>query len=77
GRLNLSASATMPITLSEDVAGSPFGFKLGSVTSSLTNATVTGPSGSPAGISVDLTAGNPNAGDQISFTFKLPDGTSE
>ncbi|CAL78759.1 Conserved hypothetical protein; putative Flagellin and related hook-associated protein [Bradyrhizobium sp. ORS 278] len=77
GRLNLSASATVPITLSEDVAGSPFGFKLSSVTSSLTNATVTGPSGSPAGISVDLTAGNPNAGDQISFTFKLPDGTSE
>ncbi|MGJ4926277.1 flagellar protein [Bradyrhizobium sp. HKCCYLS2038] len=77
GRLNLSASATMPITLSEDVAGSPFGFKLSSVTSSLTNATVTGPTGSPAGISVDLTAGNPNAGDQIGFTFKLPDGTSE
>jgi hypothetical protein len=77
GRLNLSASATVPITLAEDVAGSPFGFKLSSVTSSLTNATVTGPSGSPAGISVDLTAGNPNAGDQISFVFKLPDGTSE
>ncbi|CCD91816.1 conserved hypothetical protein [Bradyrhizobium sp. ORS 375] len=77
GRLNLSASATVPITLSEDVAGSPFGFKLSSVTSSLTNATVSGPSGSPAGISVDLTAGNPNAGDQISFIFKLPDGTSE
>ncbi|BAM88628.1 conserved hypothetical protein [Bradyrhizobium oligotrophicum S58] len=77
GRLNLSASATVPITLAEDVAGSPFGFKLSGVTSSLTNATVTGPSGSPAGISVDLTAGNPNAGDQISFTFKLPDGTSE
>jgi len=77
GRLNLSASATMPITLAEDVAGSPFGFKLSAVTSSLTNATVTGPSGSPAGISVDLTAGNPNAGDQISFVFKLPDGTSE
>ena len=77
GRLNLSASAAMPITLAEDVAGSPFGFKLGAVTSSLTNATVIGPSGSPAGVSVDLTAGNPNAGDQISFTFKLPDGTSE
>ncbi|MGC2775714.1 MAG: flagellar protein [Bradyrhizobium sp.] len=77
GRLNLSASATMPITLAEDVAGSPFGFKLSGVTSSLTNATVTGPQGSPAGISVDLTAGNPNAGDQISLTFKLPDGTSE
>ncbi len=77
GRLVLSAPATMPITLSEDVAGSPFGLKLNSVTSSLTNATVTGPSGSPPSVSVDLTAGNPNPGDQISFVFNLPDGTTE
>lgn len=77
GRLVLSAPATMPITLSEDVAGSPFGLKLNSVTSSLTNATVTGPSGSPPSVSVDLTAGNPNPGDQISLLFNLPDGTTE
>ncbi|WP_316168165.1 MULTISPECIES: flagellar protein [unclassified Bradyrhizobium] len=77
GRLVLSAPATMPITLSEDVAGSPFGLKLNSVTSSLTNATVTGPSGSPPSVSVDLTGGNPNPGDQISVVFNLPDGTTE
>ncbi|WP_315747747.1 MULTISPECIES: flagellar protein [unclassified Bradyrhizobium] len=77
GRLVLSAPATMPITLSEDVAGSPFGLKLNSVTSSLTNATVTGPSGSPPSVSVDLTAGNPNPGDQLSVVFNLPDGTTE
>jgi len=47
------------------------------VSSTLTNATVTGPAGSPAAVSVDLTAGNPNPGDQISFTFNLPDGTTE
>ena len=51
--------------------------KLGSVTSSLTNATVSGPSGSPPAVAVDLTAGNPNSGDQISFAFNLPDGTTE
>src|SRR5262249_55946792 len=45
--------------------------------SSLTNAVVTGPTGSPAAISVDLTAGNPNDGDSISYTFTLPDGSSE
>jgi hypothetical protein len=28
-------------------------------------------------VSVDLTAGNPNSGDQITFAFKLPDGTTE
>ena len=85
GRLVLTGPnhATPPITtatqiqLAEDVAGSPFGLKLGSVTSSLTNATVTGPAGSPPSASVDLSAGNPNPGDQISFTFRLPDGTSE
>ena len=84
GRLVLTGpnSTTPPTTatqlqLAEDVAGSPFGLKLNSVSSTLTNATVTGPAGSPAAVSVDLTAGNPNPGDQISFTFKLPDGTTE
>ena len=61
----------------EDVAGSPFGLKLNSVSSSLTGATVTGPSGSPAAVSVDLGATNPNPGDQVSFTFNLPDGTTQ
>jgi flagellin-like hook-associated protein FlgL len=77
GRLTLSAPAAMPIQLAEDVAGSPFGLKLSTVSSSLTNAVVTGPSGSPTAVSVDLTAGNPNPGDQISLTFKLPDGTTQ
>ena len=65
------------VSVSEDAAGSPFGLKLASVTSNLTNAAVTGPSGSPASVSVDFTAGNPNPGDTIKFTFNLPDGTSQ
>ena len=77
GRLTLSAPAAMPIQLAEDVAGSPFGLKLSTVSSSLTNAVVTGPSGSPTAVSVNLTAGNPNPGDQISLAFKLPDGTTQ
>src|SRR5450631_1124065 len=85
GRLVLTgpSHATVPVTtatqiqVAEDVAGSPFGLKLSSVTSTLTNATVTGPAGSPPSVSVDLAAGNPNPGDQINFNFKLPDGTSE
>jgi flagellar hook-associated protein 3 FlgL len=79
GRLAIS-SLTAPavgVQVAEGAAGSPFGFKLNSVTSSLTNATVTGPSGSPPSVSVDMTAGNPNPGDQISYTFNLPDGTTE
>jgi flagellar hook-associated protein 3 FlgL len=77
GRLVISSPTTTQVQVAEDVAGSPFGLKLGSVSSSLTNATVTGPSGSPPAVAVDLTAGNPNSGDQISFNFNLPDGTSE
>jgi len=77
GRLVLSSPSATSVQVGEDVAGSPFGLKLASVSSSLTNATVTGPSGSPPAVSVDLTAGNPNSGEQISFNFNLPDGTSE
>jgi flagellar hook-associated protein 3 FlgL len=79
GRLVITApSAAAPTTVSvaEDVAGSPFGLKLNSVSSSLTGATVTGPSGSPASVSVSLGATNPNPGDQVSLTFNLPDGTT-
>src|SRR5215467_5617586 len=70
-----SPTANTRVSLSEDVAGSVFGFKLGSVSSTLTNATATGPTGSPASVSVDL-ATNPNPGDTLTLTFKLPDGTT-
>jgi flagellar hook-associated protein 3 FlgL len=65
------------VSMSEDVAGSPFGLKLAAVNSSLTNAAVTGPAGSPAAISVDFVGGNPNPGDTIKFSLNLPDGSTE
>ena len=77
GRLVIPAAVGSTVSLSEDAANSPFGFKLAAVNSSLAGATVTGPSGSPAGISVDLAAANPNNGDNITFNFSLPDGTTE
>src|SRR6202008_976474 len=66
GRLVLTQPTATSVKVAEDVAGSPFGIKLASVTS--TNASgssppdiaVTGPTGSPAAITADLTAGNPN-----------------
>ena len=76
GRLVIPAASGTVVAVSEDAAGSPFGLKLAGVSSTLTGATVTGPSGSPASISVDLGASNPNDGDTITFTFALPDGTS-
>jgi flagellin-like hook-associated protein FlgL len=80
GRLVIPSVPAVPgtvVSVSEDVAGSPFGFKLVGANSSLTGAAVTGPTGSPAGISVDLGAGNPNDGESITYTFALPDGTTE
>jgi flagellar hook-associated protein 3 FlgL len=77
GRLVIPASVGSVVSVSEDVAGSPFGLKLAGINSSLTGATVTGPSGSPAAISVDLGATNPNNGDSLTYTFSLPDGTTQ
>ena len=77
GRLVIPAASGTTVSVSEDFAGSPFGLKLAGVSSSLTGATVTGPAGSPASISVDLGATNPNNGDSITYTFNLPDGTTQ
>ena len=76
GRLVISSPTATSVSVGEDVAGSPFGLKLNTVSSSLTGATVTGPAGSPAAVTIALGATNPNAGDQVSFNFNLPDGTT-
>ena len=77
GRLVIPAASGNTVLVHEDVAGSLFGLKLAGVSSSLTGATVTGPSGSPATISVALGASNPNNGDTVTYTFNLPDGTTQ
>jgi flagellar hook-associated protein 3 FlgL len=74
GRLAIGAAGNV-VSVTDDT--SPFGFKLASVSSGLTNAAVTGPSGSPATLSVNLTGGNPNDGDTLTLRFTLPDGSSE
>src|SRR3984885_7927444 len=84
GRLTISSpttTGTAPATttsfsVAEDAAGSPFGLKLSSVTSSLTGTTVTGPSGSPAAVSFSFGSTNPNPGDAVTLNFNLPDGTT-
>ena len=76
GRLNVTnAPLSTSVQLVEDAG--PFGFKIGSVNSTLTGATVTGPSGAPAALSINLGATNPNGGETVQFRFNLPDGTSE
>lgn len=73
GRLAVGLTSST-VTVSQD--GSPFGFVLAGVNSSLTGATTSGPGGSPPSLSVDLTS-QPNAGDSIAFQFTLPDGSSQ
>jgi len=73
GRLTV-AGTSPTVTLSSD--GSPFGFQLTGVSSSLTGATASGPTGSPPTITVNL-GSNPNPGDTISFALTLPDGSSQ
>ncbi|MCA1365525.1 flagellar protein [Bradyrhizobium sp. IC3069] len=77
GRLVQTQPTASSVQVSEDVAGSPFGLKIKAVSSTLTGATVTGPSGSPVSFSVDLNGVNPNNGDKLSIQFTLPDGTTE
>ncbi|VAW11464.1 Flagellar hook-associated protein FlgL [hydrothermal vent metagenome] len=77
GRLTIPAASAGALTFSEDGAGHPFGLKLNAVTSDLTGTAISGPSGSPTEISVTFSATQPVAGEAITFTFDLPDGTTE
>ena len=74
GRLTITAPTTTSLTVAEQATS--FGLKLASVSSNLTNATVTGPTGSPASAGISL-SGVPNSGDTLTFRFNLPDGSSE
>jgi flagellar hook-associated protein 3 FlgL len=74
GRLSIGSPTGTSVSLTEDAAP-PFGFKLVGATTDLTGATVTGPTGAPPALTVDLGA-VPNAGETVRFTFTLPDGTT-
>jgi hypothetical protein len=77
GRLGMSQPTPTSIQVAEDSATSPFGLKIAAVSSTLTGATLTGPSGSPVSFSIDLNGNNPSNGDKLSVQFTLPDGTTE
>ena len=77
GRLVIAPPIGAIVSIAEDVAGSPFGFKLDAASTTFTGATLSGPSGSPAGLTVDLGAANPNAGEKLTLVLRLPDGTEE
>ena len=76
GRLVITNPTATSVQVAEDLPGSIFGFKLDSISSNVTGATLTGPAGAPPAMSIDLAA-IPNAGETVSLVFDLPDGTTE
>ncbi|MGE0564167.1 MAG: flagellar biosynthesis protein FlgL [Pseudolabrys sp.] len=76
GRLAISAPTLTSVQVAED-AVHPFGLKLVGLSTNLTGATPTAPAGVPPAMSIDLGAVNPNAGERVTFSFTLPDGTIE
>lgn len=77
GRLTVSSPSPTSVGLSEETPATAFGFKLEAISSTLSGATVAGPSGVPPQMSLDLGATNPVAGETVRFNLKLPDGSTE
>ena len=77
GRGRLTIGAGGPNTVQIDEQATTFGFKLGSITSTVTGATTSGPTGSPASMSIDFSAAVPNPGETVTVRLNLPDGTSK
>ena len=75
GRLGVSGVTGSSFTVSETGAG-PFGFKISSLTSTLTGGVATGPAGSPPSVTLGAT-GTPNVGEQLRLGLTLPDGSTE
>ncbi|HWL04750.1 MAG TPA: flagellar biosynthesis protein FlgL [Xanthobacteraceae bacterium] len=76
GRLVVSTPAATTVALAEDAAGSPYGFKISGISSNTAAIIVSGPSGSPAGVTIDVAA-NPTPGSEVEIALTLPDGTVE
>ncbi|HWK86639.1 MAG TPA: flagellar biosynthesis protein FlgL [Xanthobacteraceae bacterium] len=76
GRLDAPAAAGDAVTLSEQNSG-PFGFKIAGATTTIPGATVTGPAGSPASLSIDLNGNNPADGAKVIVQLNMPDGTQK
>jgi flagellin-like hook-associated protein FlgL len=75
GRLTVTAPTATSVSVDDEA--SPFGFKLASAASTLSNANVTNPSGTPPStMTVDFT-GLPSAGESLTLRLTLPDGSSE
>lgn len=77
GRTSITQVGTK-ISFGETIANLPFGFKIQSVSSTLDNTTVTGPTGTPPVVSAEfLGTGTPGVGQTFTVKLGLPDGSSK
>lgn len=76
GRLALSAAGAQPVTLGEDGVHD-FGLKLGIVTGAVDGLAVTEAAGPPKSVAIAAGAGNAAAGQSLTLSFSLPDGSVE
>lgn len=77
GRLVIPPAALGVSSISEDVAGSPFGFKLSGVVNNLTGTVATGPAGAPPAVDVTFSATLPAENETLRLLVDLPDGTQD
>ena len=75
GRLSLGVAGTS-VSLGEEAAGLPFGFKLSAASTTSGAITTSGPAGSPAAISFGIT-GPVQASETLAVDLTLPDGSRE
>lgn len=75
GRLTTALAGTT-VSVAREAANPPYGFVLQGATSSTPAITASTLPGPPLGLSFAVTA-NPQAGDRITLTLGLPDGTSQ
>jgi flagellin-like hook-associated protein FlgL len=76
GRLAITRTGAT-VSIAEDVAASPFGFKIDGISTSVTGASVNGPAGSPPSQSISFAGSAPSAGQTVTVRLSLPDGSSE
>jgi flagellar hook-associated protein 3 FlgL len=75
GRLAPPSALGSTVTLAEDGVH-PFGYKLAGASTDIVGAIVTGPSGAPPSLSINLGGVNPPDGATVHVQLNLPDGTS-
>lgn len=76
GRLAVGRSGAT-VSIAEDAANSPFGFKIVGLATTVQGAQVDAPAGSPPSTSISFAGSSPGAGQTVTLQLSLPDGSSE